>query len=353
MHHSSSQNTSTSSDDQSLIAKALRRETVPRPPVWMMRQAGRYLPEYMELRRQYGFLERCYNPELAAEITLQPLRRFSFDAGIIFSDILLPLDRMGADLHFREGVGPQIDNPIRNVQDVEAITEFEPWEHLSSPMEAIKICRNETDKPILGFAGAPFTLACYWIEGRGSKDWHHTKKFMWQEPEAFKKLLDKLAIAVGKHLQAQVDAGAVAVQLFDTWAGTLSREDYLEFALPAVQKALSMVKGAPTLYFSRDTSCFLDLYPQTGAQAFALDWRADWKEAKRILPNTTLQGNLDPIALQAPHPIIRRKVQEILRQAGPVGHIFNLGHGCTPQTPIDGIQVVLDTVQEWDWSQFE
>lgn len=338
-------------DSQSLMAKALRREAVTRPPVWMMRQAGRYLPEYMELRRQFGFLERCYNPEIAAEITLQPLRRFPFDAGILFSDILLPLHSMGADLHFREGKGPQIDNPVRSEEDVAALKDFEPERDLPSPMQAIRLCRERTDKPILGFAGAPFTLACYLIEGGGSKDWHQTKRFMWSKPEAFKQLLDKLAVAVGKHLQAQINAGALAVQLFDTWAGALSRADFVEFALPAVQKVFSMVSGAPTMYFSRDSNCFLDYYPQVGADAFALDWRADWTQAKRVLGDAPLQGNLDPIALQAPPSVIREKVHQIIRDAGPLGHVFNLGHGCTPQTPIEGVQAALDAVHEWDWSK--
>ena len=337
----------------SLIAKALRREVVKRPPVWMMRQAGRYLPEYMELRRQYGFLERCYNPELAAEITLQPLRRFPFDAGIIFSDILLPLHSMGADLHFREGIGPQIDNPVRSPEDVAALKDFEPERDLPSPMAAIRRCLEETDKPILGFAGAPFTLACYLIEGGGSKTWHHTKHFMWSQPEAFKQLMDFLAVAVAKHLQAQINAGATAVQLFDTWAGALSRADYEEFALPSIKKIFSMVSGAPALYFSRDSQCFLDYYPQTGADAFALDWRADWARAKSIVGEVPLQGSLDPIALQAPPEVIRQKVHQIIRDAGPTGHIFNLGHGCTPQTPISGVQAAIDAVLEWDWSQVE
>ena len=333
----------------SLISKAFRRDTVSRPPVWMMRQAGRYLPEYMELRRKFGFLERCYNPELAAEITLQPLRRFPFDAGIIFSDILLPLHKMGADLHYREGKGPQIDNPFRTRRAVEEMLPFEPWEHLPSPMEAIKLCQQETDKPILGFAGAPFTLACYLVDGGSSKDWRHTKSFMWNDPDGFALLLDKLAVAVGKHMQAQIDAGATAVQLFDTWAGALSNEDYVQFALPAVQRAFSFVSGAPTLYFSRDTSCFIEHYPKTGASAFAIDWRTPMTTARSLLGDVPLQGNLDPIALQAPPAEIRKKVRSIIKQAGPVGHIFNLGHGCTPQTPIEGVQAAIDAVLEWDW----
>jgi uroporphyrinogen decarboxylase len=260
---------------------------------------------------------------------------------------------MGADLHYREGVGPQIDNPVRTPEDVLALKDFEPERDLPSPMEAIRICRQKTDKPILGFAGAPFTLACYLIEGGGSKTWHHTKHFMWSQPKAFKQLMDFLAIAVGKHLQAQINAGAVAVQLFDTWAGALSRKDYLEFALPSVQKVFSLVSGAPTLYFSRDSQCFIDFYPQTGADAFALDWRADWSRAKSILGTAPLQGNLDPIALQAPPEVIREKVHSIIRDAGPIGHVFNLGHGCTPQTPISGVQAAIDAVLEWDWSTVE
>jgi uroporphyrinogen decarboxylase len=335
----------------SLIAKALRKEKVSRPPIWMMRQAGRYLPEYMELRRKYGFLDRCYNPEIAAEITLQPLRRFAFDAGIIFSDILLPLDKMGADLHYREGKGPQIDNPFRTREAVETMTPFDPWEHLPSTMEAIKLCKQQTDKPILGFAGAPFTLACYLVDGGSSKDWRHTKNFMWNDPEGFSYLLDKLAIAAGTLLQAQVDAGAEAVQLFDTWAGALSNEDFERFALPAVQKTFSFVSGAPTLYFSRDTSCFIDHYHKTGADAFAIDWRTPIAKARKILGDVPVQGNLDPIALQAPSNVIKKKVRKIILDAGPIGHIFNLGHGCTPQTPIEGVQAAIDAVLEWDWSE--
>jgi len=337
------------SHQDSLIARAFRQEKVSRPPVWMMRQAGRYLPEYMELRRKYSFLERCYQPEIAAEITLQPLRRFPFDAGIIFSDILLPLHKMGADLHYRQGIGPQIDNPVRSKAAVDALKPFEPWEDLPAPMEAIKLCIQETDKPILGFAGAPFTMACYLVEGGGSKNWDHTKKFMWNDPETFKRLLDILAVAVGKHLQAQIEAGAVAVQLFDTWAGALSESDWLEFALPAVQKAFSFVKGAPAMYYSKDTASFIDHYHKTGANAFAVDWRCTMKKARAILGNVPLQGNLDPIALQAPPRTIREKVHQIIQEAGPTGHIFNLGHGCTPQTPISGVQAALDAVQEWSW----
>lgn len=337
------------SHQDSLIVRALYNKPNPRPPVWMMRQAGRYLPEYMELRAKNPFLERCYNPEIAAEITMQPLRRFTFDAGIIFSDILLPLHKMGADLHFRPGKGPQIDNPVRTAADVRALKSFDPLRDLPSPMEAIKICNEQASVPILGFAGAPFTLACYLIEGGGSRDWIHTKRFMWQNPDAFHELLNRLADAVGAHLQAQADAGAAALQLFDTWAGALSNEDFVEFALPAARRALSFVVDTPTMYFTRDASAFLPHLPDVGATGIALDWRTDMKRARAELGSIPVQGNLDPIALQAPEATLRQKVRDILKAAGPVGHIFNLGHGCVPSTSIDGIHAVLDEVQKWSW----
>lgn len=335
----------------SLIVRALRNQPNPRPPVWMMRQAGRYLPEYMELRAKYDFLERCYNPEIAAEITLQPLRRFQFDAGIIFSDILLPLHKMGADLHYRPGVGPQIDNPVRTPEQVRALKNFDPVRDLPSVMEAIQICNEKVDVPILGFAGAPFTLACYLIEGGGSKNWIETKRFMWNHPQAFTELLNRLADAAGSHLQAQVEAGAAAVQLFDTWAGALSPEDFLQYALPASRRALSYVVDAPTLFFTRDSGTFLPFLPDVGSSAIALDWRVEMQYARKMLGRIPVQGNLDPIALHAPEEIIRHKVRDIIKQAGPRGHIFNLGHGCVPTTPISGVATVIDEIHRWSWEK--
>ncbi|MEC7984802.1 MAG: uroporphyrinogen decarboxylase [Myxococcota bacterium] len=338
------------SQKDSLIVRALYNKPNPRPPVWMMRQAGRYLPEYMELRAKHPFLERCYNPEIAAEITLQPLRRFSFDAGIIFSDILLPLHKMGADLHFRPGKGPEIDNPVRTPADVKALRSFDPMRDLPAPMQAIQICTEQVDVPILGFAGSPFTLACYLIEGGGSKDWRHTKRLMWQEPQAFQELLDKLADAVGAHLQAQAEAGAAALQLFDTWAGALGTDDFLRFALPAARRALSYVVDTPTLYFTRDSGPFIDHLASVGSTAIAIDWRIDMKKARAVLGHIPIQGNLDPIALQAPEETLRAKVRDIITKAGPLGHIFNLGHGCIPSTPIEGVATVIDEVQKWSWN---
>ncbi|MBM76288.1 MAG: uroporphyrinogen decarboxylase [Proteobacteria bacterium] len=331
----------------SLLIRALNNEHTSRPPVWMMRQAGRYLPEYMELRKKYEFLDRCYTPEIATEITLQPLRRFDFDAGIIFSDILLPLHKMGADLHFRPGIGPQIDNPVRSPSDIAALKEIDPHRDLGPVLEAISLTVSKSDVPILGFAGAPFTLACYLIEGGGSRDWIETKRLMFRHPESFKELLNKLADAVGKHLNAQIEAGAAAVQLFDTWAGALGSDDFLEFALPAAKRALSYVTQAPTLYFTRDSGPFLPYLNSVGSTAIALDWRLDIERARATIGDKPVQGNLDPIALQAPEELLRAKVRNILQKAGSKGYIFNLGHGCVPSTPIEGVATVIDEIRSW------
>jgi uroporphyrinogen decarboxylase len=332
-----------------LLLRALAGEAVERPPIWMMRQAGRYLPEYMAVRRKMSFLELCHDPAMCCEVTLQPLRRFAFDAGIIFSDILLPLQSMGRELVFGKGHGPQFPNPVRTRSDIASLRTFDPVRDLPSPLEALRLTTAATDVPILGFAGSPFTLACYLIEGSGSKTWEATKTLMLQDPEAFTQLLDHLAEAVGDHLQAQVEAGAAAVQLFDTWAGCLSPEDYRRFALPAAQKALEKVSGAPTLYFTRDASCFLPWLKETGADAIGLDWRTDMARARAVLGDIPVQGNLDPSALFAPPEVIREKAHSIIRAAGRRGHVFNLGHGITPSTPISGVQAMVDAVTSWSW----
>lgn len=333
----------------SLLLRALRGETTERPPAWFMRQAGRYLPEYREVRSRMSFLELCHNPEMACEVTLQPLRRFGFDAGIIFSDILLPLEAMGADLTFRPGEGPRIHNPVRDRAAVNALKDFDPVRDLPSPLEALRLTDAAAGVPILGFAGAPFTLACYLIEGSGSRNWESVKVMMLSEPDTFHALLDRLAEAVGAHLQAQVDAGAAAVQLFDTWAGALSPEDFRRFALPAARKALAMVDGL-TIYFTRDTAPFLTWLPEIGADALGVDWRTDMAEARaRLGPNAVLQGNLDPLALHAPAAEITRRTRRVIKAAGPRGHVFNLGHGCIPSTPISGVQAAVDAVKGWSW----
>lgn len=333
-----------------LLLRALRGEPVPRPPVWFMRQAGRYMAVYRALREKVSFLELCHDPDLCCEVTMQPLDRFGFDAGIIFSDILLPLEAMGRELVFGKGHGPQFPDPVRTRSDIASLTAFDPVRDLPSPLRALTLTNARASVPILGFAGAPFTLACYLVEGGGSKNWEHTKSLMWNDPEAFVSLLDHLAEAVGDHLQAQVEAGAAAVQLFDTWAGALSSEDFQRFALPAARKALSKVTGAPTLYFTKDASPFLPYLRQTGADGVGLDWRTDMARARQLLgPDVPVQGNLDPIALFAPPDEIRRQVHSVIEKAGPTGHVFNLGHGITPKTPLSGVEAAVRAVQEWSW----
>jgi uroporphyrinogen decarboxylase len=331
------------------ILRALAGEALDRPPVWFMRQAGRYLPEYRALRAEHSFLEMCHDPALATEVTLQPLRRFPLDAAILFSDILLPLESMGADLDYVKGTGPVISNPVRSAEDVAAMRPFVPTRDLPAPLEALRLCTAAADVPVLGFAGAPFTMACYMVEGGGSKTWTETKRLMFTQPDTFRALLDKLADAVGDHLQAQIDAGAAAVQLFDTWAGALSADDFRTWALPAARRALDRVSGAPRMYFTRDSGPFLPWLAESGADAIAIDWRVDMAAARAVLGALPVQGNLDPSAVHAPPEEIRRRVHRIIRAAGPSGHVFNLGHGLAPDTPIEGVAAVVDAVRDWSW----
>ena len=315
-----------------LLLRALAGEPVDRPPVWFMRQAGRYLPEYRALRAEHDFLTLCHDPVMATEVTLQPLRRYPLDAGIVFSDILLPLASMGASLQFIPGRGPVIDNPVRSRADIEALRSFDPVRDLPAPLETLSMCAAQADVPVLGFAGAPFTMACYLVEGGGSRTWNATKSLMWADPDAFGVLLDRLADAVGDHLQAQIEAGAAAVQLFDTWAGALAPEDYRRWALPAAQRALARVQGAPRIYFTRDSAAFLPWLAETGADAIGLDWRIEIGAARSVLGSLPVQGNLDP------------------SDAGRCGHVFNLGHGITPDTPMDGVATAIDAVRDWSWA---
>ena len=335
--------------ERSRIERALRSEEVDRPPIWFMRQAGRYLPEYRAVREKTTFLGLCRDPELAVEVTLQPVRRFGLDAAIIFSDILLPLDAMGRELRFLAGEGPSFPDPVRTPADVRSLKALDPHRDLKEPLEAIRLAAARSPVPVLGFAGAPFTLACYLIEGGGSQDWIATKRFMTAEPDAFRDLLDRLADAIGAYLQAQIEAGAVAVQLFDTWAGTLSFDDYRSFALPAARRALAHVRGAPRIYFTKDASPFLRVLRETGADVIGLDWRTDMAHARTVLGDVPVQGNLDPIALFAPPEEVRRRVQAIIRAAGPRGHVMNLGHGIVPETPIEGVVAMVDAVKSFAW----
>jgi len=309
------------------------------------------MAEYRELRQRVTFLDLCNDADLACEATCQPIDAFGVDAAIVFSDILPVVQAIGREVRFDKGAGPRILEPVRNADDAKTLVRPDVADVLPVAPETIRrFIKARPGVPILGFAGAPFTLFCYLVEGAGSKDWVHAKRMIFEQPELARSILNLLADVVGDYLQAQIDAGAVAVQIFDTWAGTLSYDDYREFALPAVQRALARCSGAPRLYFAKDVSPFLDLLPQTGADAFGVDWRADIAQVRASLgADVPVQGNLDPIALFAPPDEVRRRVRAIIQAAGPRGHIFNLGHGVIPSTPIEGVRAMVDEVKAWRW----
>ncbi|MFO7157057.1 MAG: uroporphyrinogen decarboxylase [Pseudomonadota bacterium] len=320
--------------------KACRGEEVDTTPVWLMRQAGRYLPQYMEIRRRTTFLGLCKTPELAAEVTVQPVDYLGVDAAILFSDILIPLEAMGMRLEFAPDEGPVFPEPIRSAQDVDRLEPFDPTERTPFTLEAIRLTVRALDGkvPLIGFAGAPFTLAAYMVEGRGSKSWMQLKRLMAQERGLAHALFDKLADTISDYLAAQVEAGCRALQIFDSWGGELDAEDFRRWSLPYLQRIVSDLKSqhphVPVIYFGTCMSHLLDLLPETGADVIGLDWRIDLGEArKRLGPEVAVQGNLDPAALFLSKQEISARVQKILeRNAGRPGHIFNLGHGVYPLT---------------------
>ena len=329
------------------LLRALRNEPVDRPPIWFMRQAGRYLPEYRAIRAKVSFLELCDDADLACEVTVQPVVRFGLDAAIVFSDILVVLQAMGREVVFEKGEGPTVQK-LKDAADARTLVRADVSKALPVAPETIRrFMKAVPDVPILGFAGAPFTLLCYLVEGGGSKEFSETKRFLWSDPALATEVLSLIADVVGDHLEQQAQAGAAAVQLFDTWAGVLSPEDYERFALPAAQRALARVKTAPRIYFTRDTSPFLHLIPQIGADALGLDWRVDMAMARKALGKIPVQGNMDPILLFAPEAEIRRRVRSILAAGGGTGHVFNLGHGILQNTPISGVEAMVDEVKRW------
>ena len=336
--------------------RACRREAVDCTPIWLMRQAGRYLPEYRAVRERHPMLDVIRTPELAVEVTLQPLRRFELDAAIIFADILPPLIGMGIDLEFAKGEGPVIHNPIRTPADIETLRVPVPEENVAYTLEAIRIARRELDgkTPLIGFSGAPFTLASYMIEGGSSRNYTRTKTLMYREPEAWHMLMEKLARLVGEYLVAQVRAGAQAVQLFDSWAGSLSPSDFGRYVLPYTRKAIEMVllEGVSVIHFSTDTAGVImgapDLIRSAGATVIGVDWRVDLAAAWERLGDVAVQGNLDPLVLFAGRDVVEREATYVLRQAnGRRGHIFNFGHGFLPDTPIDSVHALIDVVHSW------
>jgi uroporphyrinogen decarboxylase len=331
--------------------KACRGEAVPYTPIWMMRQAGRYMKEYQAVRSKHDFWTMCKTPELACEVTLQPVDLLGVDAAILFSDILTVLEPMGQKVEFHEGRGPVIDNPARDRAAVEALRVARAESELGYVMEAIKLIRRELEGkvPLIGFSGAPFTLATYMVEGGSSKNFLNTKMMMYREPELFGSLMQKITDTVIGYLRAQIKAGAQAVQIFDSWAGALSPEDFRAYELPHVKRAVEALKGdVPVIYFANGAAGLLDELKETGADVLGVDWRVDMGRATEVLgKDYALQGNLDPLCLFLPKGKLRERAGEVLDKAKAAkGHIFNLGHGIVPQTPQEAAKDLVDAVHE-------
>ncbi len=329
--------------------RACRRQPVDRTPVWFMRQAGRYMAEYQAIRKKHSILDVCKTPELAAEVTLQPIERFPLDAAIIFADILLPLEPMGLNLSFVEDKGPVIANPVRSQEDV-ARLQVVDGEAFGFSHRAVTatLQRLAGRVPLIGFAGGPFTLASYAIEGGSSRSYVTTKQFMFAQPQTWHALLEKFADVVTNYLLVQIRAGAQAIQLFDSWVGCLAPGDYREYALPHVTRIIDRLRpeGVPIIYFGTGTSTLLPLMKQAGSDVVGLDWHVELDEAwGRLGYDVAVQGNLDPVVLYAPVEEIDRRVKDILGRAGHrPGHIFNLGHGILPQTPVEHVDAAIASV---------
>lgn len=338
--------------EQHPFLQACRREPTPYTPVWLMRQAGRYLPEYRRIRARMSFLDLCRNSEAAAEVTVNTARRLGVDAAIVFADILLPLLPMNLGLRFEKGEGPQIERPVRSSRDVDALPRIDAGESLAFVARSIALARAELGErtPVLGFAGAPFTVCSYAVEGGSSRNFLATKAMMYRKPRLWHRLMTYVADLTAAYLNMQIDAGAQAVQLFDTWAGALSREDYRQFAMPYTQRTLRALRPqTPVIHFGTMTGSMLDLMREAGGDVIGLDWRVDLDEAWNRLGNDVgVQGNLDPVKLFARASEIRTSVRRLLERAdGRRGYIFNLGHGVLPATPVDGVLTLIDAVHDY------
>ncbi|HEU4528635.1 MAG TPA: uroporphyrinogen decarboxylase [Actinomycetota bacterium] len=330
--------------------RACRREPVDRTPVWFMRQAGRYLPEYREVRGDRDILDTCRHPDVVVEITLQPLRRMALDAAIVFSDIMVPLQAIGLPIRIASGMGPVVEEPIRSVGDLARLRRLEPEADAPHLLEAIRLLRGELEIPLIGFAGAPFTLASYLVEGGPSKDHARTKALMHGDPGTWGRLMEALASICVEHLRAQVAAGAQAVQVFDSWVGALDAEDYERAVLPHSARVFEAVGelGVPSIHFGVVTGELLGRMARAGGDVIGLDWRvaldAGWE---RVGADRGVQGNLDPAVCLGPWDAVREKALGVLRRAGGRdGHIFNLGHGVLPLTPPETLQRLVDLVHE-------
>jgi uroporphyrinogen decarboxylase len=338
----------------SRFMRACRREAVDATPIWLMRQAGRYMAEYRSLREKYSIIEMIKSPELACEVTLQPMKAFDLDAAIIFADILPPLEGMGLELEFVKGEGPLIHNPVRSAEDVDRLRVTPPEESLSFTLDAIKLARAELETrglPLIGFSGAPFTLAAYAIEGGSSRNYTHAKGLMMRDPAAWHRLMEKLSEVVGHYLLAQAEAGAHVLQLFDSWVGALSPDDYRQHVQPYSRRALDIARqaGVPIIHFGTGTNGMLEDLRDAGGDVIGVDWAIDLGAAwERLGDSVAIQGNLDPIALFAPWDALKTRAASVLDQAGGrAGHIFNLGHGILPETPIDNVKRLVDFVHEY------
>lgn len=336
-----------------LIIRTLRGEKTERTPVWMMRQAGRYLPEYMTLRAKYGFFERCQTPELAAEITLQPVDIVGVDAAILFSDILVVPQAMGLEVELIESKGPNLPEPIKTTADLKRIRVPEVEETLGYVFDAIKLIKQQLNGrvPLIGFAGAPWTLLCYMVQGKGSKTFDEAKMFCYTQPELAHQLLQMITDTTIAYLKGQVKAGADVVQIFDSWGGLLSPADFENFSLKYIRQIVAALKDeVPTIIFAKGAWHSLESMAATGAHGLGIDWCITPQLARQMAGNNiTLQGNFDPAKLMSPIPVIEKEVKEMLKGFGPGRHIANLGHGILPNIPVDHARAFVDTVKGFSW----
>ncbi len=335
-----------------LFEEACRRMPTERTPVWFMRQAGRYMAEYRAIRKRHTILEVCKRPELAAEVTLQPVEALGVDAAIIFADLLLPVEPMGLKLEFTAGEGPQIDNPVRTAADVANLATSHAGD-LGYVGEAIRLVKTALDGrvPVIGFVGAPFTVASYIVEGGASRNYLETKKLIYGAPLLWQQLMDKLVRVLSCYARSQVEAGAAAIQVFDSWAGALAPGDYRQHVLPHSRALIADIQrtGAPVIHFATGVGAYYPLLQKAGGEVLGLDWRVELDEVWRAIRyRAAVQGNLDPVALFAPLEELRARVRDILRRAaGRPGHIFNLGHGILPETPVENVKAVVEMVREY------
>lgn len=335
----------------SIFIKACRRQPVPRTPIWLMRQAGRYMAEYRAVRKHYSLVEICKKPDVAAEVTITAAEKLGVDAAIIFADLLLPLEVMGMPFHFEAGEGPRIEAPLREVAQIDALRTDRAAD-LGYVAESVgKVVKHFGDAlPVIGFCGAPFTLASYMIEGGSSRNYLHTKKMIYHHPAAWAALMEKLLSVLAEYTEAQVRAGAAALQVFDSWVGCLSVEDYRKYVLPSSTALIQRLKktGVPVIYFGTDSSTLLTAMQETGTDVIGLDWRIPMSDGIALLGDSVaVQGNLDPVALFSTVSDIESRAQEILQQArSAAGHIFNLGHGILPETPVENVQALVKFVRQ-------